>query len=80
MDQFAARLSGLLGQPVANATELRGAYDLRLQYSLAGLQVDSPSATIFDALQEQLGLKLTQKKGTIDLLKIDHIEKVPTGN
>jgi uncharacterized protein (TIGR03435 family) len=80
MEQFTARLSGLLGQPVANATGLSGSYEIRLQYSLAGLQVDSPSATIFDALQEQLGLKLTQKKGMIDLLVIDHVEKVPSGN
>jgi uncharacterized protein (TIGR03435 family) len=80
MEQFAARLSGLLGQPVANATGVSGVYDIRLQYSLAGLQVDAPSATIFDALQDQLGLKLTQKKGIIDLLAIDHVEKVPSGN
>jgi uncharacterized protein (TIGR03435 family) len=80
MEQFAARLSGLLGQPVANATGLTGVYEIRLQYSLAGLQVDAPSATIFDALQEQLGLKLAQKKGTIDLLVIDRVEKVPTAN
>jgi uncharacterized protein (TIGR03435 family) len=80
MDQFAARLSGLVGEPVSNATELSGAYEIRLQYSLAGLQVDAPSATIFDALQEQLGLKLVPKKGTIDRLVIDHIEKAPTAN
>jgi uncharacterized protein (TIGR03435 family) len=80
MEQFAARLSGLIGQPVNNATELTGRYDIQLRYTLAGLQVDAPSATIFDALQEQLGLKLTRKKGTIELVTIDHIEKVPTGN
>jgi uncharacterized protein (TIGR03435 family) len=39
---------------------------------------ETPS--IFDALQEQLGLKLEAKKGLVDLLVIDHVEKTPTGN
>lgn len=36
--------------------------------------------TIFTALQEQLGLKLEQKKGSVDTLVIDHVEKTPTEN
>ena len=36
--------------------------------------------TLFGALQEQLGLKLEQKKGPVDILVIDHLEKVPTEN
>jgi uncharacterized protein (TIGR03435 family) len=37
-------------------------------------------AGLFTALQEQLGLKLEQKKGPLDLLVIDHSEKVPVEN
>jgi len=36
--------------------------------------------TIFAALQEQLGLKLDSRKGTVTLLVIDHLEKTPTEN
>lgn len=36
--------------------------------------------TIFSALQEQLGLRLEGKKGPVDLLVIDSIEKTPTEN
>jgi uncharacterized protein (TIGR03435 family) len=36
--------------------------------------------TIFTAVQEQLGLKLDARKGPVDLLVIDTLEKVPTEN
>ncbi len=35
---------------------------------------------IFDALRTQLGLELKQKKGPVDIVVIDHAEKVPTEN
>jgi len=39
-----------------------------------------PPPSIFNALQEQLGLRLEAKKGPVDLLVIDHVEKTPTEN
>ena len=36
--------------------------------------------SLFTALQEQLGLKLEQRKGPVDLLVIDHLEKAPIEN
>ncbi len=38
------------------------------------------AATLANALQEQLGLKLEPKKGPVDMLVIDHVEKTPTEN
>jgi uncharacterized protein (TIGR03435 family) len=32
------------------------------------------------ALQDQLGLRLESKKGPVDFVIIDHIEKLPTEN
>jgi uncharacterized protein (TIGR03435 family) len=44
-------------------------------------ETDSQSApSLFTALQEQMGLKLEQKKGSVDLLVVDHLEKTPTEN
>jgi uncharacterized protein (TIGR03435 family) len=36
--------------------------------------------TIFAAVQEQLGLRLEQTKGPVEMLIVDRVEKVPTEN
>ena len=41
---------------------------------------ESDAATLFTALQDQLGLKLEQKRGPLDVLVIDHSEKSPLEN
>ena len=39
-----------------------------------------PAPTLMEAVQQQLGLKLEQKKGTVDILVIDHADKTPVEN
>jgi uncharacterized protein (TIGR03435 family) len=36
--------------------------------------------TLLAAVQQQLGLKLESKKDQVDVLVVDHAEKVPTRN
>ena len=90
IEHFIAILAGHLGQPVADATGLTGTYEIRLHYNL-GLQTAAPSEapgaeaadpqpTILDAVQQQLGLKLIKKNAPVDILVIDHLEKLPTRN
>jgi uncharacterized protein (TIGR03435 family) len=47
---------------------------------MAGAPDGPSSPDLFTALQEQLGLKLEQRKGPVELLVIDHLEKVPVEN
>jgi uncharacterized protein (TIGR03435 family) len=73
---LAARLAGPLQAPVTDATGLRGAYDYTLSWS------DNPDSgpSLFSAIQATLGLKLEPKKGLLDIIVVDHAEKVPTEN
>jgi uncharacterized protein (TIGR03435 family) len=78
-------LSSVLNARVVDNTGLTGKYDYNLEYS-AGLAAAAtgnaadPAPDFITAVREQLGLKLESKKGPVDLLVIDHIEKTPTGN
>lgn len=84
----AVRISGLvnmlsqqLGQQVVDETGLKGSYDYHLQFApLVGFEggpppPDSGAASLFTALQEQLGLRLASTKGPVDTITIDHIEE-----
>src|ERR1039457_6523934 len=36
--------------------------------------------SIYSVLQEQLGLKLERRKGPVEILVVDHLDKAPTRN
>ena len=93
MAELAEQLSGQLGSPVSDLTGLTGKYDFTLYFSQERLVVDStrggprppqPDADaapgLPTAVQEQLGLRLESRKLPLDLIVVDHIEKVPTEN
>jgi uncharacterized protein (TIGR03435 family) len=71
------------GRRVLDKTGLTGKYDFTLEFSLRELAAepgDDPLPSLVDALQQQLGLKLEDKKAPFDLVVVDHAEKVPTEN
>jgi uncharacterized protein (TIGR03435 family) len=82
MADFAGSLSDQVRKPITDATGLKGKYDFTLQWVTDGASLSSgdPGPTIFQALQDQLGLKLESKKGMVDILVVDHLEKTPTEN
>jgi uncharacterized protein (TIGR03435 family) len=81
MDAFALKLTKRMGRPVINATRLQGEYDFDLYWSSADVSVGAEAGpTLLQALQRQLGLTLEPAKGQVDVLVIDHVEKIPTAN
>lgn len=85
MSNFAGALSAQLAKPVVDQTGLTGKYDITWHYTMqTGLSADASAAdtagpTIFDALQDQLGLKLESIKAPMETITIEHIEE-PTPN
>jgi uncharacterized protein (TIGR03435 family) len=82
----------VLDRPVVDKTGIAGAFDFTLrwspdesQFSRLGIFYRPPAEDsslpppLFEAIQEQLGLKLEPVKAPVDALVIDHIER-PTAN
>jgi uncharacterized protein (TIGR03435 family) len=84
MSEFANRLSGpvfKLGVPVVNLTGLTGIFDFALDWAPDDIRVDDPaSPSLYTAFQEQLGLKLEASKAPVEVLIVDHVERVPIEN
>jgi uncharacterized protein (TIGR03435 family) len=87
MQKLADLLAGMLGQQVVDETGLSGVYNFTLEWAPDESQknsgpvtAQSSGASLFTALQEQLGLKLEARKGPVQILAVDYIEKAPEGN
>jgi len=89
MERFADVLKGTftgIDRVVRDRTGLAGIFDLVVEWSRSSEAVQTPSnepddapPPFIEALQRQLGLKLTSTRGSVDILVIDHIER-PTEN
>jgi uncharacterized protein (TIGR03435 family) len=92
MGELARFLSGQLGRPVLDVTELSGSFDFEFDANPADLDGfrrtsaagdapvdDAQFPSIFTGLQS-LGLKLESRKAPINHLIIDSALKVPTSN
>ncbi|HEY3825406.1 MAG TPA: TIGR03435 family protein, partial [Bryobacteraceae bacterium] len=87
MPQFAEDLSTLsqVDRPVLDRTGIPGTFDFSLKFGDSNDEMkralvagDGPS--LFTIIQEQLGLKLDAQKGPVEMLVIDHVERIPTEN
>jgi uncharacterized protein (TIGR03435 family) len=91
MSLFGEYLSFVLARPVVDKTGLTGEYDFTLEWmpdmaqatAPGAVGADSlpgaPGASIFTAIQDQLGLKLESGRSPIQVIVIDHVEK-PSAN
>jgi uncharacterized protein (TIGR03435 family) len=81
MEHFASTLSGQLSAPVTNATGLTGMYDFTVKWLPGNLRPDDdPGLSLESALPQQLGLMLKKTRGLVDIMVVDHVNKVPTEN
>jgi len=82
----------VLDRPVVDQTGLTGKYDMTVTFTMDDSFFNGhppafpkpaddvePAPSLFDAIQQQLGLKLTPEKTQVDVLAIDHVEK-PSDN
>ena len=70
-------------RPVIDKTGLAGTFDVHLRWARDPDTADAPAdpgaPSIFDAVQEQLGLKLEPGRGPVEYMIVDHVER-PSGN
>jgi uncharacterized protein (TIGR03435 family) len=91
MSELADGISSYAGRLVEDQTGLKGKYDFTLAFETEPREATTTSeglpsipaergASLTSAVQEQLGLKLEAKKGDIEMLMINRVEKAPTEN
>jgi uncharacterized protein (TIGR03435 family) len=70
------------GRPVIDKTGLQGVYDIKFEatpFFRLNRDPDPADISVFDGVQDQLGLKLEPQKAPVDVVVVDHLEK-PSGN
>jgi uncharacterized protein (TIGR03435 family) len=74
----------MLDRPVVDKTGLTGRYDFDLEWApdetqfggeVPAASADAPSAPLFSAIQQQLGLKLEAARGPVEALVVDKAER-----
>ncbi len=88
MKSIALFLGTAAGVPVEDQTGLTGTCSFHLEYvpnsAVAPAQArgaaTEPGPDLIDAVRSQLGLKLVRQKVPVEMLVVDHIEKVPVDN
>ncbi len=90
LSMFASMLGMILDRPVIDKTGITSYFEIQLAFSPDDSAAPRPAAAepgasagasasdtpaIFQAIQEQLGLRLVPAKGPVDVLVIDHVER-----
>ncbi len=73
--QLAEWLSGQVEKRVIDRTGLTAKYDFDLQWKTDDAVTSTQEASLFTAIQEQLGLKLRAAKAPVELFVIDSVER-----
>jgi uncharacterized protein (TIGR03435 family) len=82
MSTVATLLSRYMRAFVVDETGLSGFFEVKVVWTPDDRPVpdEERGPSVFTAVQEQLGLKLEPRKGPMEVLVVDHVEKTPTEN
>jgi uncharacterized protein (TIGR03435 family) len=75
-------LADMVGRPVVDETGLKQSFDIELEFSARPLSASPLAASnpdggpsVFEAIQSQLGLRLTPGRASVEVLVIDSVER-----
>lgn len=68
-------IARFVDRPVIDHTGLTGPYEWTIRWGGNAASDQSLPATIFSAVEEQLGLKLEPARGSVQVVVIDHVER-----
>jgi len=74
---LATNISNWADRVVVDRTGLMSKFDWDLQWTMEPLTPDAtrPGVSLFTALREQLGLRLEPRRGPVDVLVVNHVER-----
>jgi uncharacterized protein (TIGR03435 family) len=84
MPGLADLLSSSADRPVVDMTELKGNYQMQVDFGIApssgGGRTPFDLAGALNQSIEKAGLKLEKSKASVEMIAVDHLEKTPTDN
>jgi bla regulator protein blaR1 len=84
MADLADDVARSLDQMVVDKTGVEGVYDFELRFTTDDLSSNAGDVdgvpSLFTALRDTLGLRLQPEKVPVDIIVVDHLERVPTDN
>ena len=81
MPHFADLIARYTGHQVVDDTGLKGVYTFTLEWTPDEVAAGGDAGpSLLAALREQLGVRLEARKGPVEVLVVDHMDRVPTEN
>jgi uncharacterized protein (TIGR03435 family) len=87
MPQLASVISRVMQTPVVDETQLKGRYDAVMDMTKYAQEMRPAEGAPMDmanlmttTLREEIGLRIVSQKATIDIIVVDHAEKLPQAN
>ena len=79
LSELVVALTPVAGRPVVDATSLTGSFDLDVKFTPNDAADPTGGASLFTAIQEQLGLRLESRRAPVNVLVIESAER-PTAD